>query len=127
MSNLFELASRKAFRFTSNRGHLTTEDLWSLNLTALDTIAVSIDDAIQKAKGKSFISKKTTASSDLEAQLEIVKHIIGVKQAETEASKLRTERAAKKAQLEQILLNKQTDALHGLSIEDLQKQIAELS
>lgn len=119
-------ASRKKYRFQTPKGLLTTEDLWDLSLTSLDVIAVSIDNALQTAGGKSFIRKREKSTTDLENQLSIVKHVIETKQAETEASQLRAQKQQQKEFLNSLLEKKKIQQLESLSPEEIEKQLKAL-
>ena len=80
--NLFEIASRKAYRFASLKGELTVEQLWQLPLTSrggtdLDTLAKGIFKDLKATEEESFVSVNTNPRrGDLENKLEIIKHII---------------------------------------------------
>ena len=124
IGNLFVIAARKKFRFDSTKGQLTIEDIFDLNLTSLDSIAVNLDEKIQKLGRKSFVQKKAASTSDFEDQLEIVKFIIETKQAEAEESKIRLAKAAQRAFLLNLKEKKQMEQLEGLSLEDIEKQLA---
>jgi hypothetical protein len=119
-------AARKKWRFTTNKGHLTFEDLWDLSLEALDKIAVALDEKIQKGGRKSFITKKTESMTEEQGLFDLVSYVIETKMAEDAAAK---DRAAKRGQrefLEDLKKKKQIAALEGLSLEDIDKQIAAL-
>jgi hypothetical protein len=126
-NTLFITAARKKYRFDSGRGLVTVEDLFDLALESLDKIAVGLDEAIQKAGKKSFIAKRTDSTTELDNKLEIVKFVITTKQEEAEARKARSEKVAKKAMLEELLNKKNLEKLQGMSAEEIQKQIDELS
>lgn len=124
MSNeLFKQATQNKYRFESTKGLLTVEDLWDLSLTALDNVAVTLDEQIQKAGRKSFIERRAASTTELDNKLEIVKVIIADKQAEKEASKLRAEKANHKAFLTDLLNKKKLTQLEGLSVEEIQAQL----
>lgn len=126
IENLLLSAAKKKYRFSSSKGGLTVEDLFDLNLTSLDNIAVAIDEQLQKSGRKSFVSRTTAANTDLSNQLEIVKFVIETKQAEDEARKSRVEKEGQKAFLKGLLEKKKMEQLEGLSAEDIQKQLAAL-
>lgn len=130
--NIFEQATRAAARFPSPVGDLSTEQLWSLPLTSLkgadlNGIAVAINRELKAQGEESFVDTKPNAKSALLAlKLDVLKHIIAVKQAEN-AEKLDAQRrAAEIAKIEEILVSKQTDALASSSVEDLEKRLREL-
>ena len=125
-NNMFIKASREKMRFESGRGSVSVEDLWDFNLSALDNIAVSLDEKIQKAGRKSFVDKRTPSTSAAVTQLEIVKFVIETKQAEDEARKTRAEKAGQKDFLKSLLEKKRMEQLEGLSAEEIQKQIDSL-
>ena len=122
--NIFEQASRKALRFQSNKGELSVEDLWNLPLTStktssLDSIAVQCHKQGQISEKISFVTPPSTGNSDDTLRLEILKHIIDVKQTENAASKVAADNKAKKARILQLIAEKQDDALAGKSEAEL--------
>ena len=125
-TNLFEEASRRKLRFQSKAGFITTEDLWDLNLKSLDEIAVGINEKIGKTEKSSFLTPKSTPSKELTIALNILVHIITVKQTEAQASKDAAEKRAKNAKLLEMLEKKKDMALEGMSEEDLMKEIEAL-
>lgn len=63
--NLFELATRKSFQFSSRRGPLTVQDLWKLPLVtsakdgvSLDLIAQDLNEQLQKATKAGFVKSQ---------------------------------------------------------------------
>ncbi len=128
MSNntLFITAARKKYRFDSSKGQINAEDLFDCNLWALDSIAVALDDKIQKAGRKSFVGKKLSSTGDDENKLEIVKFVIETKQAEEDARKVRAEKQTQKEFLTKLLQQKKMEQLESLSAEDIQKQLDSL-
>lgn len=127
--NIFETATREAFRFPSTKGMLATEDLWDLPLTSksgcdLDNVAKAVHEELQAASTTSFVSTDADPrKGKLETKLEIVKHIIAIRIAENAAARTQAERKAEKAKLLEILAAKETGELAGLSREELQARI----
>jgi hypothetical protein len=122
--NIFELASRTSLRFSSNKGQLTTEDLWNLPLTStrtssLDSLAVQYYTEMQASDSVSFVTPANNNNSGADVKLAILKHIIGVKQTENAATKLASDNKAKKARILQLIAEKQDTALAGKSEEEL--------
>ncbi len=126
-NELFILAAKRKYRFESGRGSVSVEDLFDLNLTTLDTVAVALDDKIQKAGRKSFIGKRSASTGDDENRLEIVKFVIEHLQTEAEARKTRADKENQKTFLKGLLEKKQMEQLEGLSVEEIQKQLDQLS
>lgn len=123
MSTLLFTASKKKYRFASNKGALTVEDLFDMSLPALDAIAINIDEQISKLGRKSFVNKATATNTDLSNQLEIVKMVIEHKQAEDEARKTRAAKEASRAFLGELKKKKELEQLEGMSMEEIQKQL----
>jgi hypothetical protein len=130
--NIFELASRGEFRYTSAKGLLTTEDLWQLPLRSrtgcdLDAVAKAVNAKLKSTTEESFVEVKSNPQkATFEAQLEIVKHIIAVKIGEHAAAAQRLEKRDQVQKLESILARKQDAGLEALSEEEIAAQLAAL-
>jgi hypothetical protein len=131
--NIFEQASRKALGFSSARGYIKTEDLWTIPLQSksgfdLDNIAKDHNAALKAVTDESFV---VTADHPLKAELtlkmEIIKHIIAVKLQERKDALDAAAKAEKRQKLLAVLEKKQDEALEGLSPEEIQAQLAALS
>lgn len=129
--NIFENATRLALRFNSPVGALSTEDLWTLPLTAsatrpnLDDIARELNRRLKEVEDESFVST-TRKDAKLQLRFDVVKHIIDVKLSEQDAAKTVAANAARKQQLLDIIEKKQLGALEDKSIEDLRKELEAL-
>jgi hypothetical protein len=122
--NIFEQATKNALRFTTHKGDLTVEDLWHLPLTSsrtssLNSIAIHYHEKIQKEDSVSFVTPAAENSGNSVTKLEIIKHIISVKQTENAATKLASDNKAKKTRILQLIAEKQDTALAGKSEEEL--------
>lgn len=124
--NLFEQASRLKLRFQTAKGLLSTEDLWDLPLTNLDTLAKSLNKQVKETEEESFIEVKSSANEKLETMFEIVKHIIKVKLTEREIAKVAKENAAKKVQILELIHQKKNESLANMPLEELEKMLADL-
>lgn len=132
MDKIFEIATRKAYRYTSNKGELTTEQLWSLPLLAanqfdLNNVAIALNSSLKAITEESFVSVKPTPGKEtLETKLEIVKHIISVKQAEQAKARDAAEKAAKREKLVQALANQEDKQLESMTPDEIRAKLAEL-
>lgn len=97
--NIFEQAAIGAWRYPSSKGDITTEDLFHLGLTQLDSIAKTINRQLKDSEEESFVAKRTAANIVIASKLEVVKYVIAHKQ---EAVRLREDAANRKAQREKI-------------------------
>ena len=121
MEKLFETASKMKVRF-NYRGVITTEDLWDLDVRALDYIYKQLMVAKTESETESLLEEKKT-NPILEVQIEIVKHIFNVKVEERKAAELQAENAAKKQKILSILARKQDAELENKSAEELEELI----
>lgn len=132
MTDLFLQATRRKFRFPSNKGDLSVEQLWDLPLTSrngfdLDTVAKTVNTHLKAASEESFVvTSSNPAKTTLQEQLEVIKAIIAVKLDEAAKAKARSDRAAERQRLLEILDQKEDDELKGLSREEIKKRLAEL-
>lgn len=132
MTDLFLQATRRKFRFPSNKGDLSVEQLWDLPLTSrngfdLDTVAKTVNTHLKAASEESFVvTSSNPAKTTLQEQLEVIKAIIAVKLDEAAKAKVRSDRAAERQRLLEILDQKEDDELKGLSREEIKKRLAEL-
>lgn len=127
MTNIFETASRMKLRFPSTRGDLTSEQLWDLGLNDLDHSARTVNTELKHVTEESFIATKPHPDKPrFELQLEILKHVIKVKQSEIEAEKERSERSEKRRKLVEALAVKEDEALNKKSRATLLKELEAL-
>lgn len=120
--NLFEGAARAKYRFPF-KGSITTEDLWDLSLQDLDRIFKTMNAEVKQTQEESLLKVKDEHSEILERKIEIVKHIVAVKQAEAEAVKDAANRKAQKQRIMEIIAKKEDDALANMSLDDLKKMV----
>lgn len=127
MSNneLFIKATREKMRFPY-KGQATVEDLWDLSMTELDKIYKTLNAQQKRAQEDSLLDTKSEEDEELAAQIGIVKYIFTVKQEEKKAAETARERKEQKQKIMAILASKQDEALHGKSIEELEKMLDEL-
>lgn len=131
--NIFEVASREKLRFDSSIGYLTTEQLWDLPLTSvgnkanLNAVGLQFVKALKEGTEDSLINPApTSAQKVIQLQLDIVKHIIAVKQDEAEEKRVAAAKKAHKAKLLDALARKQDAKLEEMSEEDIKKALEEL-
>jgi len=130
MSNIFENAARKKVRFEVGKGLVTVEDLWDMSLTALDIVAKAVNKKLKETEEESFIptatNRNNSVSAELQLKLDLLKHVITVKDEEQKSKLARSKRQADLAQLRELAAAKANEALVSQSLEDILKKIAEL-
>ncbi len=120
---MYKEASRKGLRIQTNKGTLSVEQLWTLSLEELDSLAVSLDEAVSSNKGKSFLTKKSTIDKGTKLKLDIVVDIIQTKQQEAEEAAVRSENKKNNALIEDIIAKKKLGEMEGKSIAELEAML----
>jgi hypothetical protein len=127
--SIFEQASKEKLRFVTGKGVVSSEDLWDLSLESLNALAKEANKAVKSFGEEDFIkasTKKTKSEIQAELRFGIILRVIEVKLEEKERKALAAEKAAKRAQLLELIGKKELTALEGQSVEELKKQLAEL-
>lgn len=125
--SIFEQSSRLKLRFQTNKGLLATEDLWDLSLPILDTLAKAVNKEVQADQEQSFIPTATTKVNKVyQLQLDVLKHIILVKVEEDNKKKERAARKAEREHLNELLANKQMEALQSLTPDQIRERLKAL-
>jgi len=121
---MFEKATRMKLRFP-HKGQCTVEDLWDLGVTALDGIYKTLRAAQKDQEGDSLLAEHRPDSA-LALQVEIVRHIVAVKQAEAAEKKAAVDKRAQKERIMELIARKQDEALASKSVEELTALVAGL-
>lgn len=125
MSDLFETATKARLRFKTTLGVLATEDLWGLSLQQLDDSAKALHKELQDTE-VSFIDDVSPFNKAVQLKLDVVKRVIEVKLAERDGAKEAKEKLARKRLLQEALHDKKNDALKAKSVEEIEKELADL-
>ncbi len=125
MEKMFEFALKNKVRFPY-RGLISVEDLFDLNVRELDSIFKTLNAQVKKAQEESLLATKSKEDEVLSCQIEIVKHIVSTKLDEAEAAKQSREIKEKKQKIMEIMAAKKDEALHNMSVDDLQKMLDSL-
>jgi hypothetical protein len=123
---MFEKAVRGKYRFPSNRGALTVEDLWDLSVQDLDNVFKALNRDVKKVSEESLLETHTKEETELGVKIEIVRHIVKTKLDEKKAREEAIARRAKKAEILDAIAKKQGEALGSASIEQLTKMLEDL-
>lgn len=120
---MFDQATRLKLRFNSNKGLLSVEQVWDLNLNALNEMAKDLSRQVKEAASdeEDFIGVKSAVDSQLQLRFDIVKAIIGVKLKERDESATAAERKANNQIILELIQRKKQQELEGKSVEELEK------
>lgn len=122
---MFEYAVRNKLRFPY-KGMISVEDLWDLNVRELDSVFKTLNAQVKKSQEESLLATKSKEDEVLTTQIDIVKHIVRIKQDEEAARLFAKERKEKQQKLMELINKKQDEDLNNKSIEELQAMLAEL-
>lgn len=119
----FKQATREKVRFQTSKGSLSVEQLWDLSLSDLDTLAVSLQEAYDKSKGKSFLDKRTTKDKALKLQFDVVLEVLQDKKSEEEAAKEAAEIKIHNQKIFDAIVKAEENELAGKSKKELEKML----
>lgn len=125
MTNLFEMATRKKFRFPF-RGQISVEDLWDLSVQNLDTVFKALNAESKQVKEESLLATKSAEDAILDAKIAIVKHIVKTKLEEAEQRTKNAEKREQRQKLLGLIADKENAALQDKSIDELKAMVAAL-
>lgn len=125
MENMFEFVLKNKVRFPY-KGLVSVEDLFDLSVRDLDSIFKTLNAQVKKSQEESLLATKTKEDETLSIQIEIVKHIVKTKLDEAETVKQSRELKEKKQKIMEIMAAKKDEALHNMSVDDLQKMLDDL-
>jgi len=130
--NILLIALASSFTYPTVRGYVTTEDLFSMPLTAqngfsLDTVAKTVNNELKALGEESFVEQGDNKQRNmLNDKLEVVKFVIDYKQEANKAAAAIRERRAKRAKLLEALENRENADLAQMSKEEILKQLEEI-
>jgi len=125
VENIFEMATRNKYRFPY-KGMISVEDLWDLNQTQLDSIYKALNKEVKANQEDSLMFSQTQTDLDLQAKIDIVRHIYTTKEQDAARRSAAAENAEKKRRILEILEQKQEDSLKNKSEDELLKMLNEI-
>lgn len=124
-TNLFELATRKKFRFPY-KGMISVEDLWDLSQKNLDAVFKALTAEKKQASEASLLAAKSPDDEILDTKIAIVQYIFATKVTEANAAKQAATNAAEAQRIMSLIADKKDAALANLTVEELEAKLAEL-
>ena len=115
---MFENASRKKFRFSSKRGELSVEDLWTLPLIELNEIAKGLYHEVSQEE-VTFLKPATKNNQETAQKFDLVKYIIGTRMKEMDEASQEAAIAQQRQQIMGLIAQKEMEALASKSVEEL--------
>lgn len=130
--NIFEKATKIDLKFESKRGLLTPQDLWKLPLTSrssdsLDSIGLEVMKKLQENSTLSLVSTVSSKNETDELRLEIIKHIISVKQSEIQLKEQQEVQRTKLKKIDDLIDSKKDEKLSNMTLEELELEKQKVS
>lgn len=121
--NEFQKASKTKLRFLTDRGTLSTEQLWDLPMTALANAIKAVKKVLNKTEDSDVDFLDTTKVVDEENQLrfDILKAIYIAKRDERDAAKAAADNKEHNQKILALIQAKKDDDLKSLSVTELEK------
>ncbi|ALY07175.1 hypothetical protein VmeM32_00189 [Vibrio phage vB_VmeM-32] len=128
----FVEAVKHGLTFATSRGQRTISEMWTLPLTGnngynLDVISRELLSELRKTQEESLVVETTKANRELQVKLEILKFIIDDKKAEKAAKRLEIEKAEKRRELQEAIVETKKKMYKEKTLEELQAELAALS
>ena len=122
---MYKKASIKKLRFTTTKGNLSVEQLWSLTMTELKTLIKSLHKLIKKETDDdlAFLEEDKVSYSDDQLRYDIAVDVYKTKQEELQQKHEDAEKKARNQHIAEIIARKQDEALESKSIEELQAML----
>jgi hypothetical protein len=120
---MFKQASKLKLRFLTNRGLLSTEQLWDLSQTDLSNAVKAVKKVLKKNDDDELSFLEDTKVVDVENQLrfDILKDVYLTKKKENEELRDAAETKAHNQKILTLIAEKKDGQLKEMSIEDLEK------
>lgn len=119
----FKLASQQKLRVQTLRGSLSVEQLWDLSVEELDKLAVSLEEAHDNSKGKSFVKKRTTHDRTAKLRFDVVLDILTTKVEEANAATEAKEIKEHNTKILTLIAEKNDESLKGKSVKQLESML----
>lgn len=120
---MYKEASKQKLRFQTNKGTLSTEQLWDLSLTELDDLAVNLEKDYKESGKKSFLIKKSSKDKTSKLRFDVVMDILTEKVEESELQKTAKSVKEHNEKILSLIADKQDENLKSLSLDELKKQL----
>jgi hypothetical protein len=119
----FKEASKQKLRFSTNRGSLTTEQLWDLSLTDLDALAVSLEEEHKESGKKSFLTTRSVKDKTAKLRFDVVLEVLSTKVEDTEAAREALENKEHNKKIIALIQDKKDESLKNKSIKQLEDML----
>jgi hypothetical protein len=118
---MYKEAILTGLRIPTPKGLLSAEQVATLSIKELDALAVTLQDAYENSKGKSFLNKRSTKDKTAKLQFDIVLDILQTKVDQEEAAKEAQENKQHNAKIDSFIAAKKDEKMSNMTIAQLEK------
>ena len=126
MEKRFEKALRMKYRVKADKGLMSVENLWGLNLSTLNKIAKALNQELKQSEEEDFLEEVSAKDLETKDKFDIVLYILNTKKKEKLDREQAQSKEAEKQKLLALVERKRNEGLENLSEEELLKKINEL-
>ena len=119
----YKQASQQKLRFQTNKGSLSTEQLWDLSLEDLDALAVSLETEHKQSGKKSFLVKTSAKDKTAKLRFDVALDVLNTKVDEANAFAEAQEVKQHNEKIITLIAEKQDESLKGKSIKQLEAML----
>ena len=118
---MYKEASKLNLKFITAKGELTVSQLWTLSLSDLDALAVSLEAEHKESGKKSFLVTKSVKDKTAKLKFDIVLDVLTTKVEENEVSKTKADDKAHNEKIIALIAEKKDESLKDKSVKELEK------
>lgn len=118
--SIFMRGAKHKLRFITSRGELPIENLFDLDLTELDSLAVEAETAWKNSKGKSFLEKKNKKDKTAKLKFDILLTVLNDKVTMEDRNSTALETKRHNAHIDELIAKKKEDDMSQMSVEELE-------
>jgi hypothetical protein len=122
---MYKEAAKQKLRFATSKGNLSVEQLWDLNLTDLDSLAVALETEHKESGKKSFLVTKSVKDKVAKLRFDIVLDVLTTKVEEAELAREKKDRKEKNQKILGLIAEKQDEGLKKKSVKELERMLEE--
>lgn len=119
----FKSASQQKLRFQTNKGMLTTEQLWDLSLEDLDTLAVSLENEYKQSDKKSFLTKVSVKDKATKLRFDVVLDVLNTKSEEMHTATEAREVKEHNKKIIELISQKKDESLKNKTVKELEAML----
>ncbi len=120
---MYKEANKIKLRISTSIGLLSSEQLWDLSISDLDTLAIELQKLYKESGKKSFVVKSSRKDKLAKLRFDIVLDVLTTKVEEMEGAKEQREAKEFNEKIMRLIAEKEEDSLKDKSVSELKKML----